>query len=381
MDVEIKKQPKTSITEDIDCVIKLEPLTIFAGNNNSGKTHLINAIGKKLSENDINVVHIPSERILVENELKTGAEKDPLRAALGDLIEFAFDADSSISSDVSDISVILPAEFIQYGIENIDISVKTNTLTNDEYKKALKDAHIKKLIDSIVISDKYCGVEDISPSNVGQGTQRMIVVSLIRYLQRKKFEKDGRTSKPTYIIFEEPEIYLHPKMKATLYALIQAIANDGRLNTKVILTTHDPYFIDMGRNAKIYRVFRDPLKNFSTQLMDVQKDVLLYPSSAEINYIVFEQVSPTYLLELYESKKQETELKLGKKLGGLKYYEFDLALFNKIGEPQSSTDDDGHPVTFITRIRHDMAHPSTSILDSFESRGKEAIEKLRNYKA
>jgi len=378
MDIEIKKQPKTSITKDIG-IINLEQITIFAGNNNSGKTHLINAISKELENKAINVAHIPSERVLVETELKTGNEKDPLRASLGDLVDFAFDSSSSLSSNVDDISVILPAEFTQYGVENINITIKTGTPTDEEYKKALRDVHIKKLIDSVLVSDKYVDKDDITPSKVGQGTQRIIIVALIRYLQRKKVEKMGRASNPTFILFEEPEIYLHPKMKSNLYTLIHAIANDTSLNTKVILTTHDPYFIDLGRNTKIYKVFRDPKNDFSTKVSDIQKDMLPYPSSAEINFIVFDQVSPTYFIELYESKKHKVEIKQGKKLGSLTYHEFDNGFSSTIGESQSDKDDCGKQITFVTRLRHDLAHPSTSILDSFEKKGRSAIEKLRSY--
>jgi len=378
MNIEIKKQPKTSITKDIG-IINLEQLTIFAGNNNSGKTHLINAISEKLEEEGINIVHIPGERVLVETELKTGNEKDPLRSSLGDLVDFAFDPSSSLSSNVDDISVILPAEFTQYGVENINITIKTATPTDEEYKKALRDAHIKKLIDSVLVTDDYVGKDDIPPSKVGQGTQRIIIVALIRYIQRKKVEKMGRATDPTFILFEEPEIYLHPKMKANLYALIQDIANDASMNTKVILTTHDPYFIDLGRNTKIYKVFRDPEDDFSTKISDIQKDVLPYLSSAEINFIVFDQVSPTYFIELYESKKHEVEIKQGKKLGDLPYHEFDKVFSLAIGESQDDKDDYGKPVTFITRLRHDLAHPSTPILDSFDTKGRNAIEKLRSY--
>lgn len=376
MDVEITKQNKTSITDDIG-VIKLGPLTVFAGENNAGKTHLVNAISKALEAQGINVVTIPSERVLVEAELEVGAEKDPLRAALGELIDVNFVGEQSITNSIDDIGHILPAEFVQYGLEKMNIAVNTDTPSDDEYTKAIKTTLIKKLIDSIHISDEYAGVDKVSPSSVGQGTQRMIIVALLRYLKRKKVEKEGGTAKPSCIVFEEPEIYLHPKMKATLYSWLRSVAADPRLNTRVILTTHDPYFVEFSTDSKIYKVFRDKKKKYSTNVSPVTNEYLPYESAAEASYLVFDVATPTYFLELYENKKRACET--NKQVKEMSYCKFDNDLASKLGEKQTEKDDDGNPVTFITRLRHDLAHSKDAIDKSFKKWGRISIEKLQTY--
>lgn len=366
--INVSKKEKTSITSDIGELL-LSNYNIFAGNNNAGKTHLLNVIQEELEKIGMHVIHIPAERVIAKKEIDTNTQQDPMRKAIIELTDVIFDVDKSITTRINDIKELLPEMFNKYGVEKTLLNINLKETSSSEYKKQIKDIYAKNLIESITIKDEYSNEDGIDISKVGQGTQRLLVVSLIEYLAEKKRAPD---SKRTCLIFEEPEAFMHPTLKKKIYDNLITLSE----NTMVVVSTHDPYFIDLGRDNKLFEVRRDPSKEFSTQVFGIEKDVLPYKSSAEINYIVFKQSSPTYFIELYEYKKGLTEDKLGKLL---KYFEFDLELSSAIKEPQKDKDSNGKDVTFITRIRHDLAHPAVSTLDSFETGGEDAIRKLRDY--
>lgn len=369
--ITIKKQSKSSITKEIPN-LGLGAFTIFAGENNAGKTKLVRAIGDELRAKKINVIDIPAERVLAAAEIKTGADGDPFKRAISDLIEVSFDSKKALSSFVDDIDKQIQNEFSQYKVENIDIAINMKGAQDEDYKKAIKDTYVKKLIESITIKDKYCNKDGIKPEDVGQGTERLIIASLLRYLGDKTAKVSE--SKQTYIIFEEPEIYLHPKLKQTLYDTLINLATDEDNNIQIIITTHDPQFIELGRDFHIYKVFRNPDKDKgATQVSPVKdKGYLEYDSSAEINYLIFGLITKTYVLELYEKLK-----------GSSKSKDFDDKIYTTLNIPQDQDPDPGcgnDKITFVSRLRHDIAHTkSQEKVDSFNKWGEDAVKALHDY--
>ena len=72
MEIKILKDKNSSITEDIS--LELAKYTIFAGENNSGKSNLIKAIMKHNDFQSYNKIIIPAENIQPqEEEAKTTA--------------------------------------------------------------------------------------------------------------------------------------------------------------------------------------------------------------------------------------------------------------------------------------------------------------------
>ena len=374
--VTIKAKEKTSITEDLG-ELELGDFTIFAGENNAGKTNLIKVIIEELEKQKINIINIPAERVLPDVEIKVGADKDPFKIAVAELLDVTFDDSKLIKSLVNDIEKLLPEEFSKYNIEKMELSAKTKSIPNEDYIKAIKDVYIKKIIDSITMKDCYCNKDGIKLSEVGQGTQRLIIASLLKYLGDKKGSKFS--SKLTYIIFEEPEIYLHPKLKESLFNSLCEIV-DKNNNIKIIITTHDPYFIELGKDFTIYKVDRFG-KNNSTRFNLIGNGQLLpYKSSAEINYFIFNIPTHTYFLEIYEYLKDMYILKDNKGIYvSYKKFDDDLSNINKL--KQVEKDDNGGDISFITKLRHNFAHiKSDSSIKYFNKNGKNAIEELIKYK-
>lgn len=109
----------------------------------------------------------------------------------------------------------------------------------------------------------------------GHGMQRAALLAIIRsYLSlRPKLDKKGVAAKRIIFAVEEPEIYLHPTVIRSTYALFRELATAGE---QVIYTTHDGYLLDVSRFNEI-RVFRKSRSTkFPTSTVDaVSEDVLL----------------------------------------------------------------------------------------------------------
>jgi hypothetical protein len=228
------------------------------------------------------------------------------------------------------------------GVEKKKFDLK---ISEDEFKEDLVIKIIKAFVKDLYKTE----VDEVNFENIGMGTQRLIVAALIRYYEEKKIEED----KEVLIIFEEPEVYLHPKWKKGLYDSLLKLSE--REKTKVLITTHDPYFIELGKNQKIYQVYRDPDKKDATAIREIESSELLpFKSDSEINYLIFDISSKAYFLEIYEHSKREAGY------DSFHYVDFDKHMFDTYfqakGKVQSCIDDKNNPVMPVTRLRHDIAH-------------------------
>lgn len=345
MEIEIKKEKDSCIQKDLK--FELGNYTVFAGENNSGKTNLLKAIKRELENSSLHVIYIPAEKVVAEKEMDTSTQQDFLRTAIVELINVSFES-KNISDPLTDIEKALPVEFNQYGVENVELTVKlSKPKKDDDYVKAIKDIYAKKIIESVTIIDGFSGKGEISISNVGQGTQRLIIASLINYLGKKRNIQNNKLA----LIFEEPELFLHPRLKESLHKNLFELSK----KIPVVISTHDPFFIQLNEKEKIYQVFRRKgEKDGSTQVEPVVKKYLKHDSYAEINYQVFSLPSETYFLEIYdETKRKEV-------IDSNKYKSFDDHMFNTYfkskGKKQNCKDDQGADIMPVTRLRHDIAH-------------------------
>jgi len=84
--------------------------------------------------------------------------------------------------------------------------------------------------------------KDVPVETLGEGVQRLAIIALYRtYLK-----KHGRNERAILLI-EEPESYLHPQARKTLFRILrQAIKNEKDVEGQIIYTTHSENFIDCG---------------------------------------------------------------------------------------------------------------------------------------
>lgn len=123
---------------------------------------------------------------------------------------------------------------------------------------------VKTLVKPALI-DKYLG-EGIEPARFGAGFQRHLVYTLIKLAARhsnatpKPIDNKKKEFSPslTWILFEEPEAFLHPTQEDILYdSLLELIKGDEA--TQVLLTTHSSRFVSRSINnlTQLTRIRRD----------------------------------------------------------------------------------------------------------------------------
>lgn len=105
----------------------------------------------------------------------------------------------------------------------------------------------------------------------GHGAQRTLIYALIRYIAGQRAKMEQRT-RPKILLFEEPELYVHPQL---LRILRQSLKDLSELDDwQVIVTTHSPvmvYVADIPQSLIIMRrnkgcieamqLERDPFEN------------------------------------------------------------------------------------------------------------------------
>lgn len=115
----------------------------------------------------------------------------------------------------------------------------------------------KPEVDDTIFGDTMLSADDGFFSEIedkGLGLQRAALIAIIRSYLKLRSKLEAKTPGLGRVIFavEEPEIYLHPTIKRSLYALFRQL---GLAGDQVIYSTHDGYFLDVEQFQEI-RVFR-----------------------------------------------------------------------------------------------------------------------------
>lgn len=289
--IKLEKNKKTLINKEIE----LGNFTIFAGENNSGKTQIIDEIERQLKLEENNIIKIPAEKVIFENEIKTGNKNDQFRKTLENLVSIAFGEDTlKIDSKISDINERLPQLFNEYNVSKINLEISTKDISEELYLDACKEVWVKNFIDKIVIEDVLSNKKGIKLSEAGQGTERLVIVSLVRYLA----EKNSNINFDNYLIIEEPEIFLHPKLKKDFNLSLKKLSKNG---VKIVITTHDPYFISLNETEIIYKVSRKRKRDGGITKIESCPNIkkLVNTNHSEINYHIFDVPTFEYGLLLY----------------------------------------------------------------------------------
>jgi len=388
MKVTIPKMNDSSITEDI--TLELADYTIFAGENNCGKSNLIKAISKHDDFNSYIKIFIPAENIQPqEEEAKTTATTTEFYKLLKLIMQPIFDKDDMLDNLIDKFN---NSPMKDKFIKAINDKLKNYGLKNHEFdveiaKEQIEESIIIKKTKGIVRDLYKTEINYVDLKKVGMGTQRLIVAALIIYYEENKINNNEKV----LIFFEEPELYLHPKLKNGLYESLFKLSE--REGTMVLLTTHDPYFIELGRNQKIYKVFRDSNKKDATAVKLMEKDGLLgYKSYSEINYLIFGIQSRTYFLELYEAlmdevnefitdsnptkdyeKKDDKEDKKPTKYNILNIW---IKTQVSKGNVEIEFEGEGEKDPKVSKLRHKIGHPKAKAADIPKKELNNGIEDL-----
>lgn len=91
----------------------------------------------------------------------------------------------------------------------------------------------------LLLKDKHGPIT--KPEHHGHGTQRALILSLLQALA--DLESTNKSARGLVLLFEEPEIYLHPEMCRKMRDTLIAISR--KPDAQVVCTTHSPVFLDL----------------------------------------------------------------------------------------------------------------------------------------
>ena len=140
------------------------------------------------------------------------------------------------------------------------------------------DDILKSLIHPTLTDDTHGG--EVDQLQFGAGFQRHLVYSLIKLASKySSGYKPTSTKKEfspelTWLLFEEPEAFLHPVQEEVLYDSLLDMVADGA--TQVLLTTHSSRFVSRSMNdlTRLIRLRRERGVTVTFQIDDVGLDQL-----------------------------------------------------------------------------------------------------------
>lgn len=138
---------------------------------------------------------------------------------------------------------------------------------------------LKTLIKPQLTDETHGG--EIDQARFGAGFQRHLVYTLItlaaKHANPPKATSNGKkefTPQLTWILFEEPEAFLHPSQEEVLHDSLLKLVQDG--TTQVLLTTHSSRFVSRSMDdlTRLIRLRRDAGVTTTYQLSQTELDQL-----------------------------------------------------------------------------------------------------------
>jgi predicted ATP-dependent endonuclease of OLD family len=169
---------------------------------------------------------------------------------------------------------------LQKKIVDSDIVSEYNNDINEHFKKVFTDLTLKiepKSDENIKLEDafkknhsvnvKKDGVErDEAFTHYGHGVIRQALFNFISFLKRTK----GSNIKEYLILFEEPELFLHPEIAFRLRKNLYELAENSPF--QILCATHSPLMIDISKpHSSLVRVIKN--LDESTEAYQVDDDV------------------------------------------------------------------------------------------------------------
>lgn len=246
----------------------LERLNIIVGRNNVGKTRFFEAIEKQYTgDKELEVVYIRA------NDVDPSDDQFKETAATSALISNVIKLFSNLNIPIEINNEKEIKNKLQFLIYKTNKNFQEFTRSNDfDLKNDVDSTNIK--IEPIIQSlfnkflVKEVGVKDeLKISQIGQGYQRIFVASILKSyvdLYKKYGPKDEAHKKETLILFEEPEIFLHPELKRNINKSIKDILDTDK-NITILISTHDPYFLYSNINGDNVKIFSFEKEGGETQ--------------------------------------------------------------------------------------------------------------------
>lgn len=249
--------------------INFENLMLFIGRANHGKSSIFSAILFFLGERNFRQ-HDPKDSSL---EVRIKGSFEILEVKLLDKLSRFLDRDDSLSLEVViddgktsyyiyKNKKVVPISYKEYKfiVDEIEVlfipSVATNSeeLTEFFHKKLLKildkDDSINDINMEAIMNTYSCLKEEYA----SKGLQRNVFFNIIRVLAMNSCGLKRSVLGSALILYEEPELYLHPQAERELY---DSLVKLSKLGTQIYVCTHSGSFIGLKQYKSICIVRRD----------------------------------------------------------------------------------------------------------------------------
>jgi putative ATP-dependent endonuclease of the OLD family len=131
---------------------------------------------------------------------------------------------------------------------NTRLSERLSRLISAKANVKFDNPEIDTVISSSVGLRIFDGTHDTPIGLQGHGLQRTLIFSLLEMVAENDAAINDENSRTTIILYEEPELYLHPQMLRKLKSILNTISDSE--NWQVICSTHSPVFINVADNPE-----------------------------------------------------------------------------------------------------------------------------------
>ncbi|AMW31992.1 Predicted ATP-dependent endonuclease of the OLD family, contains P-loop ATPase and TOPRIM domains [Fervidobacterium changbaicum] len=236
--------------------------------------------------------------------------KEALEKLSNDLQSSDIDSELSINALMKNVNEALKPWNLEFGLEILPLS---------------EELIIKNLTKSYIKDENLADTIDIN--NCGQGVQRYLIFTLIKLAAdfRKKQSTKKKSARKefnpdfTLLLFEEPEVYLHPTQQEFLNGKLRELAKQD--NIQVVVTTHSPAFVSpnlldleglcrvnrVNGTTKVYQLNSEDIKALlqeNTELINYLKD---FANSQECDKSTRDEINKILKDEPPEEEKIEQE--------------------------------------------------------------------------
>jgi len=218
--------------------VKIDGLTVIAGENDTGKSTLGKALFAILQQHVDKTFgkNFPLSKIQLSSCSHTKHVifvETPVVWNLQELFRSSSDIESHLK--VIGESIDIPYPFL---MKDLYFKLMTELKRSDNWTNSIKNQFIevvngefKKDIDGIYKFHR--GEEKFDLDNVATGIKTFGILQVLL--------DNNRLNKDTVLVLDEPEVHLHPKWQLEMAKIIVELVKNG---VKIVVNSHSPYMIE-----------------------------------------------------------------------------------------------------------------------------------------
>jgi putative ATP-dependent endonuclease of OLD family len=194
------------------------------------------------------IIIIPAVKDASDESKYSKTGKSAFGELMKKLILPQIQAEEEYVNIISAISALSDRIHSEEGIEGINqintkLSERLSRLINAKANIKFENPEIDTVISSSVGLRILDGAHDTPIGLQGHGLQRTLIFSLLEMVAENEAAINDENSRTTIILYEEPELYLHPQMLRKLKAILNIISQSE--NWQIVCSTHSPVFINV----------------------------------------------------------------------------------------------------------------------------------------